>query len=271
MKKRILSILLALCLCIGLLPTAALADTGNTPTELTKVVLGTNYKETSVGTTKYILPSGTYKLTEDIELDYYIRIGDSSSPNADVVLDLNGHILKYNNTKNYSMLSISNGSQLALTDSSENKGGKVRALAGRAIQIQGKNTLRANGGSVYGEMRFTGSEAKLQCDAGAARATSFYGSVTTTINNAVISGGIFYGSIDNRIQLAGKTVTFMNGKNTYAQQVVSSGSAPQRPANPSKEGCTFGGWYEKDTDGKLKANAFDFNTVIIESTTLYAK
>ncbi len=41
----------------------------------------------------------------------------------------------------------------------------------------------------------------------------------------------------------------------------------QRPADPTRRGLVFGGWY---TDGKCKT-AFDFNSQIYEDTTLYAK
>lgn len=75
MKKRILSLVLALVLCLSLLPTAALAN----EIELTKATQ-------SLGSTH------TYKLNEDVTLDNvygYLTV----NPDANATLDLNGHVL----------------------------------------------------------------------------------------------------------------------------------------------------------------------------------
>ncbi|MCE5235799.1 MAG: InlB B-repeat-containing protein, partial [Eubacteriales bacterium] len=64
------------------------------------------------------------------------------------------------------------------------------------------------------------------------------------------------------------TVTFnSNGGSAVANQTIQSGSKATKPANPTKAGYTFGGWYSDDA---LK-NAWDFNTAITKDTTLYAK
>ena len=64
------------------------------------------------------------------------------------------------------------------------------------------------------------------------------------------------------------TVTFnTNGGNTIASVKVESGKTVTKPANPTKKGYTFAGWY---TDSGLK-NTFDFNSKITANITLYAK
>ncbi len=65
-----------------------------------------------------------------------------------------------------------------------------------------------------------------------------------------------------------KTVTFnSNGGSSVASQTVADGSKATKPADPTKSGYTFGGWY---TDSAC-TTAFDFNTVVTSDITLYAK
>ena len=64
------------------------------------------------------------------------------------------------------------------------------------------------------------------------------------------------------------TVTFnSNGGSTVTSQSVRSGNKVTKPADPTKEGYTFDGWY---TTNSLTTE-FDFNTAIYSSRTLYAK
>lgn len=62
------------------------------------------------------------------------------------------------------------------------------------------------------------------------------------------------------------TVTFnTDGGTAVESQTVDHGSKATKPANPTKTGYTFAGWYtEADTE-------FDFDTPITSPTTLYAK
>ena len=71
---------------------------------------------------------------------------------------------------------------------------------------------------------------------------------------------------------AADPVTYMvvfnsNGGGFVSAQSVKSGEKAVKPADPVKEGFTFGGWY-KDSECKT---AFDFNTPITELTMVYAK
>lgn len=88
MKKRLLSLLLILCLCAALLPVAVFAE-GNV-IELTDNYINEKLiKESEVADGKTIyhyrnaLPAGSYRLTEDITLYNEIRIEGS------VTIDLN--------------------------------------------------------------------------------------------------------------------------------------------------------------------------------------
>ena len=62
-------------------------------------------------------------------------------------------------------------------------------------------------------------------------------------------------------------VTFnSNGGSTVATQTVGHGDKVVKPANPTKSGYTFNGWYTEATC----ENAWDFNNTITSAKTLYA-
>ncbi|MSD05214.1 MULTISPECIES: InlB B-repeat-containing protein, partial [unclassified Eubacterium (in: firmicutes)] len=63
------------------------------------------------------------------------------------------------------------------------------------------------------------------------------------------------------------TMTFKDGDTVLSTQTVESGQKATKPADPTKDGYTFGGWY---ADATFSA-AFDFDTAIAADTTIYAK
>ena len=63
------------------------------------------------------------------------------------------------------------------------------------------------------------------------------------------------------------TVTFKDGETTLSAATVNDGDKVTKPADPTKEGYTFDGWYA-DTAFSV---AFDFETAITADTTVYAK
>lgn len=64
------------------------------------------------------------------------------------------------------------------------------------------------------------------------------------------------------------TVTFdTDGGTAIPDQSVRVGATAEKPADPTKEGYTFDGWYEEDTF----TTAFDFDEPISADTTVYAK
>lgn len=137
MKKRLLSLLLILCLCAALLPVTALAAE-------TTVANETDLRNArSTG--------GTVKLGKNIELT------DALGINNTVTLDLNGHVITKNmNAGGIKTVNIEEGGHLTLTDSSDGSGaisdfdGSVHVLAGGTFTMNGGRLLagRALGGDI---------------------------------------------------------------------------------------------------------------------------
>lgn len=64
------------------------------------------------------------------------------------------------------------------------------------------------------------------------------------------------------------TVSFdTDGGTEIADQSIVSGTTATKPADPTKEGYTFEGWFEDE----LFTTEFDFTAAITEDTTIYAK
>jgi len=64
------------------------------------------------------------------------------------------------------------------------------------------------------------------------------------------------------------TVSFdTDGGTAIADQSVRDGQTATKPADPTKSGYTFDGWYQEDTF----TTEFDFTTPITADTTIYAK
>lgn len=137
MKKRLLSLLLILCLCAALLPVAALAAE-------TTVANETDLRNA-------LSTGGTVKLGKNIELT------DALGINNTVTLDLNGHVITKNmNAGGIKTVNIEEGGHLTLTDSSDGSGaisdfdGSVHVLAGGTFTMNGGRLLagRALGGDI---------------------------------------------------------------------------------------------------------------------------
>lgn len=148
MKKRLLSLILILCLCAALLPVTALAAE-------TTVANETDLRNA-------LSTGGTVKLGKNIELTHALGINNT------VTLDLNGYEITRANptgsaTGSINAVNIGNGGHLTLTDSSNGSGaisnfdGSVHVLAGGTFTMNGGRLLkgfargsgiRARGGGV---------------------------------------------------------------------------------------------------------------------------
>ena len=274
MKKRLLSIFLIVCLCAALLPTAALAADGNKWdgwTDLNSV-------------SSYELTEGKYYLSVDLNLgknriwiggDVMLDLNDhvlSSDFENDIItvcdgnltlLDSNPETLhtitledKVGNTSvtktiqggvvhaaiiNVGIGIASNdyGDHPALTLKGGTVFGKVEMTCG------GKNnrssTFYADGGTVLGEMD-VGSLCKLTRHEDAADYTTF-------------KGNVYVNPIDATVEDAAKIPvtfdanggTFDDGAKSVKLHFFKGNNLGKPDADPTKAGCTFGGWYNGET------------------------
>lgn len=94
---------------------------------------------------------------------------------------------------------------------------------------------------------------------------TFKGEVTN--NGGIIHGGMFYGNVTGIDEKEYYIISFKNGDRDYAKQYIIARTANPKatePSAPTREGYTFGGWYNGNT-------AWDFNADVTQSMTLTAK
>ena len=133
MKKRLASTLLALALCLSLLPTAALAEEGTQKWE--------GWTQLTDATTS--MSGGNYYLAGDVTISQSITVSGT------VTLDLNGNTLA-SNSNNYA-IEINNGGNLTITDSDSSNGGtiaNVTATGGGCVYVKECGSLTMNDGTI---------------------------------------------------------------------------------------------------------------------------
>ena len=135
MKKRILSCLMALALCMTLLPTAALAE-GETIKEVNSVEDLKNAIETG--------SNSIVKLTADIEIDTTLTVSRA------VTLDLNGRVLKYNSANKGSGIVVETGGNLTITDSNPTVPHNFEPNADGLWVLNENGTKSVHGGVITG-------------------------------------------------------------------------------------------------------------------------
>ena len=111
-----------------------------------------------------------------------------------------------------------------------------------------------SGGSYYCPVTAGGNE-------GGITGGSFYGPVTVigpagSPSPAEVSGGTFYDKLNGNYFIDGRKVTYMDGENVYAIQVV--GGKASAPDAPSKDGYHLTGWYPE------AGEKFDFEKDTVE-------
>ena len=177
-----------------------------------------------------------------------------------ITLDLNGHTLKGN--LKLADTSAAPQSILTLIDSNPAGGGVLNGDIELTRGSYGNAShLYANGGTITGKVSLNSYIAKMFCTSDTPAAIKGY-----VGNYGEIHGGILYGFFEASC-IKENTVTFRNGSNRYAVEVVADGSKVAAPIAPSvPEGMKFTGWY---TDEAL-TEKYEFGSTLPESITLYA-
>lgn len=190
-------------------------------------------------------------LASDITLTGKLNLSDKV-----FTLDLNGHTLKGDIIVSDS--SAAPDSILTLVDSNAAKGGKVDGRITLTRSSGNVSHLYANGGTVTGAVSLPSYAGGIYCTS--STPTAVKGEAG---NYGSIHGGIFYGKVEEAC-IKEKAVKFMNGDSRYALEVVPAGNKAAAPAEPSKSGKIFAGWYNGDTK-------YDFSSAVTEDITLEAK
>ena len=310
MKKRILSILLLCCMVLTLLPTAAFAagkiEVGteeellaaladNTIDKITltaditvsqtlvidrRVVLvldhslKVDWEQSSSGTLFHITKSGYLDTNAGSITDNVLNEGKFFPRQISGEVINEGEIIRGSfSGKVKNRGSINNGSFRGEVEN--DRSGKITdgefygevtnhgEISGR--EFFGKVTNDTDGlitsGEFYGEVvnngRITGGE--------------FSGDV---VNNGEITGGSFFGTLTGS-EIQGdlyKTVTFdSDGGSAVTPQQVLQGQKVQRPADPTKDGYTFIGWYNKADLQYINLPEWNFDYPVFENLELVAQ
>ena len=211
MKKRILSCLMALALCLTLLPATALATDGDhtaadhaDPTKFTelKMVGNTLKKGNSDWTVDadsgyLMLEAGKYYLSTDLTLTDPIGIFGTN-----VTLCLNSKTIKYTGAKDYAILvdwdnrTSKNSGHLTLTDCSGNNAGTIKGGSSEVVELQADSDLDMYGGTITGSRKgvdFSSEGTEFNMHDGVITGNSGYG-VYMTAGTFNMSGGAITGN-----------------------------------------------------------------------------
>ena len=133
----------------------------------------------------------------------------------------------------------------------------------RDCHAKGGFDLYGGGVSDAGTLTISGDVKIIGCTAGGMDSDAMY---VNANNGSSVTGGTFYGSIkDPGNKVSGVIVTYKDGDNEYAKQVLHPDTLATRPDDPAKPGYTFDGWYTSD------GAQWNFTTAVTENITLTAR
>ena len=158
--------------------------------ELKQDTIG-NYRESTSGDDIYRLPSGNYRLGEDITLDKDLKIGEVLSPYT-VSLDLNGHKLKMGDDNTISLL---HSNELNIKNTGQQEGEIINGSK-RGIRISEDAKLRIYGGTIDSIITYSGN-AEFYLYGGTIKRNIQFSENMLSIPDAVLyaNGGIVEGKL----------------------------------------------------------------------------
>ena len=262
MKKRILSCLMALALCLTLLPTAALAEgTAENVAEVTIDSTTTQYTGiVDAFTAAQGAKSATVKLLENVTIpktaDVYSYGIELTSGN--MTLDLNGCTIQTTGRESgFSQLEavfyINDGSSLTVQDNSANGGGKiVQPNGGQAINVGGALTVESG---VAIEVTSTNESKPGPVIINKNCAVFLTGGGTANILGGTLTGkqGIYVKN--GTLNISGGTI---RGNGSYALWVVGGSAALTGGSYTTgvENGCSI--YNSADTAAVLLANGYRY-------------
>ena len=185
------------------------------------------------------------RLTGDIKITAFMTVQRA------VTIDLNGHLLKTTG-EGSNLIHVTQNGELTLIDSNPNavhefdKSNALWKLAGETTAKE--NIIEVKGGAITG------------CTAGQEEGK--------TANGVFIAaGGRFTQSPGAQITgevIGAYTVTFQSEGGSEVASQIRANTPADRPADPTKEGYTFIGWYNGESE-------WDFETPVTADLTLTAK
>lgn len=204
------------------------------------------------------------KLLADINLSGALDLSQK-----DITIDLNGYVIsgadiRINTGNGKASLTLIDSNPTAThTDSTLPLGGVVTSKISMKQDGGGYNdcVLYANGGTVTSEFSTNTHAVAIKCTSNTP--TAFTGKISGYTH---LYGGIYYGTIASSVTIGGKKITFQNGNNTYAYEVVDSGNNTVAPISPSvMTGYqAFDDWYNGNTK-------YTFGSALSQDITLTAK
>ena len=241
--------------------------------------------------------SAVIRLTGDIEITAYMTVQRA------VTIDLNGHLLKTTSGASNLIQVIENGG-LTLIDSNPNaihkfdksnalwklaaedaeveniveiKGGAITGgsyYTGGGIYVAPSGTLLMRGGNIVGCTAREGGGIYVEDGGRFEMSAGTITGCTAGQEEGKTANGVFIAAVGRFTQSPGAqitgevtgahTVTFQSEGGSEVASQIRANTPADRPADPTKEGYTFIGWYNGESE-------WDFETPVTADLTLTAK
>ena len=279
MKRKLCSVLLALCMVLTLLPVSALADETDTNTEAVAAVGETEYNSLA-DAIEAAGNDGTVTLLADVTMDTTLTL------NKNLTLDLNGHEISNGSglkTSDYlvkipygaAVSIIGNKENSSIKDTRDNVKGTITAICvfgDLTIDGEGLTISRGlNGIAIKVDESGADKLGKLTVNGGKISSTQ----AIQDWGNCTINGGTFIGEVGSHAysNVAGSLTInggVFNGA-VYSGQLKYNGSWPTASAKTTITNGTINGvvaeYYDDGTHGLQPVDRSDITTGTVECET----